>query len=157
MNTLQLDQTINQLLKNNNNKFNVQVLPSDVTLRFLQQLLLTNNNGIHCVVANLDDSRNSGSHWICMLLDLNKNSAQLFDSLAIHDYYPFNIVKICKLLKKKFSKKFKTNKGMRFQSLSSNCCGHYCALFFHHRVLLGSTFESFCHLLHCKYPTELFS
>ena len=116
-----------------------------------------NNNNIHCLTINLDTSTNPGSHWICLLIDTNKNIIELFDSLAIHDFYPEHVIKLINVLVdddgKLFNNKFKTNLKNRFQSLTTNCCGHYCALFFYHRIILKHDFETFCNLLKSKFPS----
>ena len=151
MNTTQLEETVKCLIKSHYKSYIVKVFPCDVALLYVKNQLFTTKQ-IHCVVVNLDDSNNPGSHWIALLFDLLHKSVELFDSLGLHCVYPPKIASIINLCnQRKFQ--LTTNKCVRFQSLTTNCCGHYCALFFYHRLILGQNFQDFCHLLLSQYPS----
>ena len=71
------------------------------------------------IIVNLQNSYESGSHWIA--LKRVKNSIFVFDSFSI-GYLPVDIFKVFKYLK------IITN-IYRIQDISSNLCGMFCVLF----------------------------
>ena len=147
MNTLQLDHTIKQLI---DTKAIVKILPCDIALHYVNSLLIKPSMEMCCLTVNLDQSNKPGSHWISFLIDTKRKAIELFDSLAIHNFYPIHVLQIMIAFRRK---RYSVKSNLRFQSLNSNCCGHYCALFFHHRLVLGIDFDTFCHMLNCQFPT----
>ena len=78
--------------------------------------LIENNKNM---IINLQDSNQSGSHWIA--LKRVNNTIFVFDSFGI-GYIPMDIFKIYK------NYKIITN-IYRIQDISSNLCGMFCILF----------------------------
>ena len=155
MDTTKLWLTVKSLTNSNRFGHVVYVSPCDFAFHFITNVLRNhrrNEKKFYCITANFDDSSKNGSHWLAFLIDTQSQSAELFDSLAIHDLYPNYMRQIISILKD-HNFRFKSNFNQRFQSMFTNCCGHYCALFFHHRLVQGINFDSFCHLLNCQFRT----
>ena len=152
MNTTQLFKTIKILTNDVFKPIEVKVFPCDIALDFIRTMFFKKNTSIHCIAINLDDSQHNGSHWIAFLIDWKMNKVDLFDSLSLQPLYPQHVVNIIGLFREnKFA--FTTNYNKRFQSFDSNCCGHYCALYFYHRLVLNHNFDLFCHWLACNFDS----
>ena len=85
------------------------------------------------MIMNLQDSNQSGSHWIA--LKRVKNSIFIFDSFGI-GYIPMNIFKIHK------NYKMITN-IYRIQDISSNLCRMFCVLFILYDIKSENNFINF--------------
>ena len=155
MNTSQLHEAITGLTKQIDQHVTIKVLPCDTAFFYLKSFFLLHKkypSNLLCLTVNLDDSSNVGSHWIAFLVDWKNCKLELFDSLALHNFYPAFVSKIVDLFQKN-NFGFITNFNTRFQALDSNCCGHYCIYFFYNRIILHYNFDTFCHWLYCTFST----
>lgn len=90
---------------------------------FPRDLLPANPGRSRGLIINLDESTESGSHWVAIYFDDN-GKADYFDSFGL----PPLTLEIKKFLSENAPRGWIFN-DQCFQSLSSNTCGAYCILF----------------------------
>jgi hypothetical protein len=85
----------------------------------------TPNSSLYCLVCNIDESWQPGSHWVAIFV--NDRQIEYFDP---YGFYPFsNNIDL-------FLKREKRRKGLniymnstKLQSMYSTACGHFCVTF----------------------------
>jgi hypothetical protein len=102
-------------------------------------------------VFNLDPHYKSGSHWIALAIDLQKNMVYYFDSYGIAP--PKQIARFMRYLTLQEPRLKLQSNGRRFQ-YSDTECGMY-SLYFIIRMIAGESFKHFCrHPIRDKWMLE---
>lgn len=88
------------------------------------------------VVANMDDHRKKGSHWIAIYIDKH-GFGTYFDSYGLPPVSQHHIDRL-----QRNCKRFKWNK-QRLQSFDSSVCGQYCIVFLYY-MCKNKNLRTFC-------------
>ena len=102
-------------------------------------------------VFNLDPHYKSGSHWIALAIDLQRNCVYYFDSYGIAP--PNQIARFMRYLTLQEPRLKLQSNGRRFQ-YSDTECGMY-SMYFIIRMIAGESFKKFCkNPIHDKWMIE---
>jgi len=98
-------------------------------------------NGDECMVMNIDDSNNEGTHWTCLFI--KHGVSFYFDSYGFEP--PLEVMAYCK--GPRYYSSF------QIQKINEVICGHYC-IYVLYRLSRGSNFFEICDELY-RYSNEI--